>query len=211
MKAKQSKPLQSCSITGLKKSSVYKAAVVLPLLILFFLQPALLSSLEVTHTLFSRENSISIKLTMGDFPLYKVRQVFQKGETSQVKFEVRLFKESSGIWSFLGDELIGEHSDTYYGSYNPFYDIFRLETKQKTHEFLHEETFFNAFRSFHTSFDLPSAEKDQIYLRARVTFTPRKLMPPLNVLEPFLLDSRETTGWVQLPVSHRSDLQGGRQ
>ena len=210
MKAKQSKLLQSCSKTGLKKSSVYKASTLIPILVLFFLQPATLSSLDVTHTLFTHENSLSLRLNMVDFPANKVKDVFQKGETTQVKFEVRLFRESSGIWSFLGDELLGEHSNTYYGSYDPFYDLFRLRTDEDTFEFMIEENFFSAFRSYHTSFDLPASEAGQTYLRARITFTPRKLMPPLNVLGPFLLDSRETSGWVHISVVHSSDSQGGR-
>ncbi len=211
MKTMQSKLLQSCSKTGLKKSSVYNASTLIPILVLFFLQPALLSSLDITHTLFTHEKSFSLRLNMVDFPVYKVREVFQKGETTQVRFEVRLFKESSGIWSFLGDELLGEHSNTYYGSYDPFYNLFRLKTDKDTHEFMMEENFFSAFRSYHTSFDLPTSGADRIYLRARITFTPRKLMPPLNVLEPFLLDSRETTGWVQISVVQSSHSQGGSQ
>lgn len=200
MKVKRSKQLQSCSKTGLKKSSVYTAIRVILICILFLAQPVLVSSLDITHTLFSRENSFSIRLTMVDFPVQEVRQVFRTGETSQVKFEVRLFREGAGIWSIMGDELIEEHSSTYTGSYDPFYSMYRIETPDSTHEFLHEENFFSAFRSFYTSFDLPDSTENLIYLRARITFTARKLMPPLNVLEPFLLDSRKSTGWIHIPI-----------
>lgn len=209
MKAKQSKQLQSCSKTGLKKSSVSKASVLIPVIVLFFLHPAPLRSLELTHTLFTRESTFSIRITMVDFPVQKVRNVFQKRETTQVRFEVRLFRETTGLLSFLGDQLIGEHNDTYHGSYDPFYEMFHLETSDDSHDFLQEENFFSAFRSYYTSFVQPEAEADRIYLKARITFTPRKLMPPLNVLEPFLLDSRETTGWVRIPVPAVEKPTGG--
>lgn len=210
MKAKRSKQLQSCSKTGLKKSSVYKATKVILICNLFLAQPVLLSSLDITHTLFSDESSFSIRLTMVDFPVHEVREVFRTGETSQVKFEVRLFRKSTGIWRFMGDELIKEHSDTYTGSYDPFYKMYRIETPDSTHEFLLEENFFSAFRSFYTSFDIPVTTENRVYLRARITFTPRKLMPPLNVLEPFLFDSRETTGWVQISIPEELSNSGGR-
>ena len=209
MKVMQSKQLQSCSKTGLKKSSVYTADRVILVFILFLAQPVLLSSLDVTHTLFNRESSFSIRLTMVDFPVHEVREVFRNGETSQVKFEVRLFKESTGIWSFMGDELLAEHSGTYTGSFDPFYDMYLLQTSDNSHEFVQEENFFSAFRSFYTSFDIPATPESRMYVRARITFTPRKLMPPLNVLEPFLLDSRESTGWIQIPIPKEPSDRGG--
>ncbi|MFW5714825.1 MAG: hypothetical protein ACOCXF_00445 [bacterium] len=146
---------------------------------------------------------------MVDFPFRKVRRVFQRGETSQISFEVRLFRETTGILSFLGDELIGEHKDTYYGSYDPFYEMFHLETSDNSHNFMQEEEFFSAFRSYYTNFVQPEAEAGRMYLKARITFTPRKLMPPLNVLEPFLPGSRETTGWVRIPVPKADGNTGG--
>ena len=136
-------------------------------------------------------------------------EVFQKGETSQVSFEVRLFRKTTGLLSFLGDELIEEHQDTYYGSYDPFYKMFHLESSDNALDFLQEESFFSAFRSYYTSFVQPQAEASRIYVKARITFTPRKLMPPLNVLEPFLLDSRESTGWVRIPVPKADNSTGG--
>jgi hypothetical protein len=188
--------------TGLKKSSAFKAAI---LLLIFSLQPALLFSIEIDHHIYQQGDRITLILQLNDFPVDKVQQVFRTGQTSQVQFEVRLFNESEGVWGFLGDQLLEEQSIIYNGSFDPFSNMYRLETTTqnkltKTREYLEAASFFSAFRSVRTSFKYPSTRSSMVYIRLRVKFTPRLLMPPLNVLEPFLIDHQVTTGWTQVPI-----------
>ncbi|MCF7949661.1 MAG: DUF4390 domain-containing protein [Spirochaetia bacterium] len=194
--------MQNYLKTGLKKSKVCKAALVV---LIFSLQPALLFSLEIEHRIYQQDNQITLVLQLNDFPVDKVQKVFRTGQTSQIQFEVRLFNKSEGVWGFLGDQLLEEHNIIYNGRFDPFSNMYRLETTTennitKTREYLEVTRFFNAFRSVRISFPSPSPRSSTAYLRLRVKFAPRLLMPPLNVLEPFLLDHQITTGWTQVPI-----------
>ncbi|MCF7915993.1 MAG: DUF4390 domain-containing protein [Spirochaetaceae bacterium] len=186
----------------MKKSKVCKAALVV---LIFSLQPALLFSLEIEHRIYQQDNQITLVLQLNDFPVDKVQKVFRTGQTSQIQFEVRLFNKSEGVWGFLGDQLLEEQNIIYNGRFDPFSNMYRLETTTennitKTREYLEVTRFFNAFRSVRISFPSPSPRSSTAYLRLRVKFAPRLLMPPLNVLEPFLLDHQITTGWTQVPI-----------
>ncbi len=201
MKAMLSRLSQNCLKTGLKKSKVFKTVIVI---LIFSLQPPLLSGLLIEHSLYSNNNTISLVLTLEDFPINEVQQVFRTGQTSQIHYEVRLYREMKGFWSFLGDELIEEQSIVYNGRYDPFYDAYQIETPHSTEHYLQEETFFQAFRSNLVIFENNFENGRRFYIRARITFNPRKLMPPLNVLEPFLIDNQISTDWVQIPVTTNS-------
>ena len=169
------------------------------------MQPALLFSLEIDHHIYQQDDQITLILQLNDFPLDKVQQVFQTGQTSQVQFEVRLFNKSEGVWGFLGDQLLEEQNIIYNGSFDPFSNMYILETttennRTKSREYLEGMSFFSAFRSVRISFPALPPRSSMAYLRLRVKFTPRLLMPPLNVLEPFLLDHQITTEWTQVPI-----------
>lgn len=205
----RSKPLQNYLKTGLKKSSAFKAAI---LVLIFSLHPALLFSLEIDHSIYQQDDRIILILQITDFPVDEVRQVFRTGQTSQVQFEVRLFNKSEGVWSFLGDQLLEEQRIIYNGRYDPFSKMYRLETSTQnklteTREYLETANFFSALRSVRISFQEPAAHHSMIYLRFRVKFTPRLLIPPLNVLEPFLINHQVTTGWTQVPIPESKDDQ----
>lgn len=205
----RSKPLQNYLKTGLKKSSVFKAAL---LVLIFSLHPVLLFSFEIDPSIHQQDDRIILILHLTDFPVGEVQQVFRSGQTSQVQFEVRLFNESEGVWSFLGDQLVEEQNIIYNGSYDPFSNMYRLETTAEnnlpeTREYVEAEVFFNAFRSARISFQQPSSPRSRVYLRFRVKFTPRLLMPPLNVLEPFLIDHQVTNGWTQIPIPKPKNVQ----
>ena len=194
--------MQNYLKTGLKKSNVCKAVIVI---LIFSLQPALLFSLEIDHRIYQQDDQITLILQLNDFPLDKVQQVFQTGQNSQVQFEVRLFNKSEGVWGFLGDQLLEEQNIIYNGSFDPFSNMYRLETttensRTKIRDYLEVASFFSALRSVRISFPSPPPLSSTTYLRLRVKFTPRLLMPPLNVLEPFLLDHQITTGWTQVPI-----------
>ena len=205
----RSKPLQNYLKTGLKKSSVFKAYI---LVLIFSLHPVLLFSLEIDHSIYQQDDRIVLILQLTDFPVDDVQQVFRTGQTSQVQFEVRLFNESKGVWSFLGDQLLEEQNIIYNGSYDPFSNMYRLETTTEnklaeTREYLEAASFFSAFRSVRISFQHPSPHRSMAYFRLRVKFTPRLLMPPLNVLEPFLIDHQLTSGWTQIPIPKPKNVQ----
>lgn len=202
MKTMLSKQLQNCLKTGLKKSRVYKATIVI---LILFLQPALLSGISIDHTHYLHKNTISLLLSLRDFPVDEVKQIFKKGQTSEIQYEIRLYRETKGILSFLGDELIEEHSITYNGRFDPFYNAYQIETEEDTTHYIEEESFFNAFQSNLTTLRNPPENDRPLYIRARITFNPRKLMPPLNVLEPFLIDNQESTGWVRIPLAREED------
>ncbi len=206
MKTMLSKQLQNCLKTGLKKSNVYKATIAI---LIFFLQPALLSGISIDHRYYSHENTLSLLLSLRDFPVDEVKQVFQKGQTSEIQYEIRLYRETKGILSFLGDELIEEQSITYNGRFNPFYNAYQIETKEETTHYIEEESFFRAFQSNLTVVNNPAKKEPSLdhplYFRVRITFNPRKLMPPLNVLEPFLIDNQESTGWVRIPLTRKEN------
>jgi len=198
----QSRPLPNYLKTGLKKSSAFKTAI---LVLIFFLHPSLLFSLEFDHSIYQQDNRIILILQISDFPVDEVQQVFRTGQTSQVQFEVRLFNESEGVWSFLGDQLLEEKSIIHNGSYDPFSNMYRLEiTTQnnlmETQNYLEAASFFSAFRSVRIIFQDPSARHSRVYLRLRVKLTPRLLIPPLNLLEPFLIDHQLTSGWTRIPI-----------
>jgi len=196
----------------LKKSNVCKAVIVI---LIFSLQPALLFSLEIDHRIYQQDDQITLILQLNDFPLDKVQQVFQTGQTSQVQFEVRLFKKSKGVWGFLGDQLLEEQNIIYNGSFDPFSNMYRLETSShnsstETRKYLEAASFFSALRSVRTSFQYSPTRDSMIYFRLRVKFTPRLLMPPLNVLEPFLINHQFTNGWTQVPIPNpQNDQEAG--
>ena len=199
MRVRLSRQLRNFLKIALRKSSVLVISISLFSVVL----PAgVVQALEIDPALHAHNNTLALTLTLEQFPVSEVESVFRTGQTSQIQFEVRVFKETHGMWSMLGDELLEEKRVTYIGRYDPFNESYRIETDGTIKQFVDAGTFFRAFRTVFISFDLPHADPRDIYVRARAKLTPRKLMPPLNLLEPFLLDNQKTTGWVHMHHPH---------
>ncbi len=163
-------------------------------------ESGLLWALDFKNEYFSLLDSIEITVSLEDLPLEQLKDLLAAGETSRIRFEARLFQERSGILSLIGDQMLEAKEKIYSIHYDRLSQNFVLHTPSG-------DTFFRSFVSLvrplrSTHFTFNRRETKGHYLETRVTFLPRKLVPPFNLLEIFFLNNKTRLEWKKIPLNY---------
>lgn len=121
-----------------------------------------------------------------------------RGEIAEITYDFRLFYESRGILSILGDKMLAENSVVYRIRYDELNSGYVLNSQDNEEEllFLSFEELCEKIRCARITFTQPvSTETENLYTRVRTTIIPRKLVAPFTLLEPFLSSRHIKEDW----------------
>jgi len=127
-----------------------------------------------------------------------------RGQTAEIRYEFRLFRETRGILSLLGDRMLLEEMVVYRAWYDEFDAGYILETSAGEVPCSSFEELQSRLAGAEVVFcTAPSADEGRLYIRVRATVIPRKLSPPFTLLEPFYPENHITDGWKERTIIGR--------
>lgn len=122
-----------------------------------------------------------------------------EGHTAEVRFQIRVYRRSSGLSRLFGDRLIAEQSVLYQARRDRLNDRYvvvvdgELERSFANNDELID--FLVVLKDHQIS--LPAASAGDIYLLCRVQVEPIRLVPPLTLLTFVVPGFRTTTPWLR--------------
>jgi hypothetical protein len=126
------------------------------------------------------------------------------GLRAEISFQLRVYKRSSGLLSFLGDRLLKELRVYKVASFDFYENRYKVQKSgREAGEYDVEADFLEAFFSLHEVDlgEIESAVPGDYYLMARVRMMPVKIIAPLNIITLFSSDTVFTTHWVEADLS----------
>lgn len=198
-----SKPSPHSLKTGLKKSKFF---LLFFCLISFAFLPGSLGALETANSYYLSSDSLEINVHVRDIPLSDIHSYLSEGETSKIRYEIRLFQKRRGILSLLGDRMLADQTRELAVRYDRLSSNYVLSKAGKEFDFTSFASLMQAYSSIHFSFENFSEntkdEKgaEEFYFRSRITLFVRTLTPPFTLLEPFLPKTYERSSWEETPL-----------
>ena len=169
----------------------------IPLLFLFPL--FYLSAIDVSYEL-SGNNLLIGSVSAPPMKTQSILDSMEIGHRTEIEFVIRVYQNKPGFFSFLGDRLETEGSESYVATRDPVSGIFKIEKSngQKI-KIENEESFFNTFFSAENiKIDLRGAEKGEYYILSRIELKVIKLIPPFNLLSDIIPGIITKTDWVKV-------------
>lgn len=190
----------------MKKISLLSPIIIATLF--FFTSLSIVYPAESQFQFHISSDTIEISYHAPDISEEVLSASLAKGQTAGFTYEFRLFQETRGILSLLGDKMIAEKTVTCSVRYDEFCSAYVLTTSGT-------ETFCSTFeeimgklKSVHVSFERKTnTASEHMYTRIRTTLVPRKLTAPFTLLEPFFNRDHVREGWKEFrfaPVSGSS-------
>lgn len=121
----------------------------------------------------------------------------KEGHRTAVEYQVRIYREASGLRKLLGDRLIAEISTGYRARWDPFDRAYVIETDVGDHfSYRESEDFFGHLFNFRALTEIVPAQRTEsryCLARARIEFT--IFPPPLTILAVLVREHRADTPW----------------
>ena len=157
-----------------------------------------------------RRGSGSLLVSM-DLPRHvrpDVIQSLEAGLRSEISFEIRLYRVTVGLRSLFGDRLIREDSVTREGKRDSFESTYQIFSSSGITSFSDPQVFLDSYYSLH-AFSVPFNPRDgqRYYVLGRITAQETKLVPPLNLLTPFMKEYRTVTDWQRYDIIPEGDVR----
>ena len=152
----------------------------------------------------ARRNGDSLLVSMALPPHIRpdIIQSLDSGLRSEISFEIRLYRETRGVRALFGDRLLREESITFQGKHDSFENTYQIFSSDGIESFTDPREFMNNYYNLYSAaVPFHPEEDERYYLLARIVAQETKLVPPLNLLTPFLRGNRTVTAWrrVDLP------------
>ncbi len=134
----------------------------------------------------------------------------REGLTSEIVFQLRLYRRQRGFGSLFGDRLIREKTVVRLGAMNAFDRRFTIRGDTGLAlECREEQAFVRQFFELDGCDlgELSGEDPGRLYVLARIRYSPVRLVPPLNIITLFTRRTAITTGWAEarLGVSGETD------
>ena len=130
----------------------------------------------------------------------------EDGLKSEIIFQFRLYHKNTGLFSLFGDRLIFEKKITRVAYFDIFEDFFVMETQGAgVQKFRQKEEFLGEFFQFndYSLAKLKDENLSQMYVLARISLNPVRIVPPLNIISLFFTHTAVTTPWVESALIDR--------
>lgn len=199
MKTKLSTQLSAFSKIGSKKIELILA------LILIAPCAAKAQSLEISVERSSTESPVFLSGRVVDAPEDELWESVDQGFQVEVAYTVRLYRESTGLFRFLGDRIIEDIKPARIGEFDPFTKLYLIHDTGTGRTIRSNDR--NAFledllRIDRIPLEIPR-ERGSYYILAGAEISPIKLKPPLTILSIFSKRNRYQTD------RHRADVPYG--
>ncbi len=189
-------PLLSSSKTGLKRSRLFAALLLILSLPLYPLHAD--GALDLRSQIAIEGKRLLIELEATGLPAEELKEALERGHTAEIRFDLRVYAKRSGILSILGDAMEEEYTRSYTGMWNPIFEVYSLIAEGERRIYPDFTAFLRDFASVRFSPDIHEPLSNEHHLRVRARLTPEVPVPPFNLLAPFLPNLRITTPWHRL-------------
>ncbi len=131
------------------------------------------------------------------------------GLKSEIIFQFRLYQKNRGLLSLFGDRLIFEKKISRIAYFDIFEGFFVMETQgEGVRKFLSKENFLKHFFQIndYNLTELKYENLSQIYVLARISLNPVRIVPPLNIISLFFTNTGVKTPWVESALAERGSF-----
>jgi len=180
----------------------------MPLILSFMLSGNVsLSAEEALLTAAASEGRVIVSATLSGVEFEQVYSTFRKGLLeeglkTEISYQFRLYRRNKGFFSFLGDKVITEKKIIKTAYLDIYERVFIIEVNEEKKVFLYEEDFL---RSYFKAEDvqigrLSNVESKEHYVLARISFSPVRLVEPLNIISLFYKKIAVVTRWTEAEI-----------
>lgn len=128
------------------------------------------------------------------------------GLRSEITFEIKIYRTTRGFRSIFGDRLTQEILITREAKKDSFTGDYLLISPSETMTFSNPAEFLRRyFRLEEYPLPFTPAEGEEYYVLGRIIVEETKLVPPLNLLTPFMRDNRTATAWMRHPIPEEGE------
>lgn len=166
-----------------------------------------LSAEETLLTAVEREGKVIVSAALSGIESEQIYSTFRKGLLeeglkTEISYQFRLYRRNKGFFSFLGDKVITEKKIIKTAYLDIYERVFIIEVNEEKEVLLYEEDFL---RSFFKAEDVriggvSSGESREHYVLARISFSPVRLVPPLNMISLLYKKTAVVTGWTEAEI-----------
>lgn len=188
-----------------------KAKGYIPILVfLLLLTPALSSAQEVRLEASLRGQRVYGAVEYVGSHSQEVLASLWDGLKAEITFQVRLYRQNRGLFSFIGDRLLVERRVSQVAYFDFYENRYKIQRNgEPLGEYSAESEFLDSF------FSLASVELGEIepsdaqnhYLLGRVRMMPVKIIAPLNIITLFSSGTAFTTPWIEAKLKAGAEEQ----
>jgi len=188
-----------------------KAKGYIPILVfLLLLTPALSSAQEARLEAFLRGQRVYGAVEYVGSHSQEVLASLWDGLKAEITFQVRLYRQNRGLFSFIGDRLLVERRVSQVAYFDFYENRYKIQRNgEPLGEYSAESEFLDSF------FSLASVELGEIepsdaqnhYLLGRVRMMPVKIIAPLNIITLFSSGTAFTTPWIEAKLKAGAEEQ----
>jgi hypothetical protein len=170
------------------------------LLIAFVLASQSAAAQEAALAVHTDARGVVASVVLRQAPVERVLAALRDGLTSEVVFELRLYRRQEGFFAWLGDRPLATARVSRVGSFDPYTSRYVVyQDGRMAASFVDQADFVRYFLSL-SDYGLGagrSGDSGRLYVLARVRLSPVRLIGPLNIVTLFSSDNLVTTDWVE--------------
>lgn len=188
----------SYSRTSLRSHSTVGRLGALSLL-LFAIPLGSVSAQTTDESFVVQQGELHASIAVSHPPGDRVVAALRDGLESEIQYNVRVYRRTGGLLGILGDKLIGEFQTSYQARWDEFSGDFVINKDGRTVRRSRSTTrFLSEF--FHlvgadTGIHLKPPERYYVLSNVRIQIV--RLVPPLTMISPLLLNREIDTPWVK--------------
>ncbi len=148
------------------------------------------------------DGDLVISLALENPPSAEILASLSEGLQCEVRFNARVYEKARGLFSFLGDKLIGERHPVYNARFDELGDDYVITTDGRgVYQFQTATSFLASFFSldnYATGIPVPAA--GDCYALTSIEVNVARLVPPLNMISLVFPVNRSATAWTKTPL-----------
>jgi hypothetical protein len=156
----------------------------------------------VSAAAYPQQPLIEFSYNAFSYPAEKIVSSLQEGHRSEIRFQMRLYREIDGFLRIFGDRLVADHLLIYearWDSINQHFIVIDNEDREYS-PFSSEDEFIRFFLNLDAyRMTIDASDTEQLYLLCRSRIQSIKLVPPLTLMSFLIPRFRETTAWERIP------------
>jgi hypothetical protein len=152
-------------------------------------------------------SSVLLDIRVKNFPSAQILEAFNEGFRAEVRYNIKLYKESEGFFSFLGDRLIDEVNPSFEAGWDQFEQSYYIKNSGGDSVSYKDAAIFflNLFRLDDYLIITDLEEDHRYYVLANVHINPVKLAAPLSIIQIIRPPRRYDSAWERVPLSKKEE------
>jgi hypothetical protein len=155
---------------------------------------------EAVLSVHTDARGVVASVALRQAPTERVLAALGDGLTSEIVFELRLYRRQEGFFAWLGDRPLATARVSRVGSFDPYTGRYVVYQDGRTEASFVDQADFVRYFFLLSDYGLgggQSGDSGRLYVLARVRLSPVRLIGPLNIVTLFSSDNLVTTDWVE--------------